>query len=116
MTRYWKNIYTHWIETEYLFDVQNGPYDDIFVFDDYAVVLKNKRVIYAVYYEQFLGKVVPGYLVKTLYNTLEAGSTIQKIVFFDKSGEGDFIAVGAVKSAKALFLYPFELSIDWQAT
>lgn len=76
VTRYWKNIYTHWIETEYLFDVQNGPYDDIFVFDDYAVVLKNKRVIYAVYYEQFLGKVVPGYLVKTLYNTLEAGSLI----------------------------------------
>ena len=39
VTRYWQNIYTNWIESEHLFDVTNGPYDDFFVFDDYAITI-----------------------------------------------------------------------------
>ena len=41
VTRYWQSVYSGFIESEHLFDLLNGPYDDIFVFDHYAVVIKN---------------------------------------------------------------------------
>lgn len=41
VTRYWQNLYTNWLESEYLFDILGGPYDDFFLFDDYAIVLKD---------------------------------------------------------------------------
>lgn len=59
MTRYWQNVYTNWLEKEHLFDLLNGPYDDIFVFDKYAIVVKNTNLINVVYFDQFRGQVVP---------------------------------------------------------
>ena len=115
MTRYWKNTYSHWIESDYLFDLQDGPYDDIFVFDDYALALKNSRLIYAVFFDEVRNKVVPGYLVKMVYNTLERGSKIERMVVFDQDGQGDFNAVCAIKGADGvLLMYPYEIDIDWQ--
>ena len=70
VTRYWQNVYTNWIESEFLFDVQGGPYDDIFVFDHFAVVIKNKNIINAVYYDKFRGKVVPFNFEMPLYDDL----------------------------------------------
>ena len=32
-----------------------GPYEDFFLFDDYAIVLKNKNKINAIYYKNFKG-------------------------------------------------------------
>lgn len=55
VTRYWQNLYTSWLEKEYLFDIMGGPYEDFFLFDDYAIVLKNKNKINAIYYKNFKG-------------------------------------------------------------
>ena len=33
VTRYWQNTYTNWIESEFLFDLPVGPYNDVFIFD-----------------------------------------------------------------------------------
>ena len=60
--RYWQNIYTNWIESELLFATLNGPYDDIFVFDKYAVVVKDEATINAIYFDLYRGKLVPNYL------------------------------------------------------
>ena len=58
--RFWQNSFTLWIESEHLFDIQNGPYDDIFVFDNYAVVVdKAKKIVSAVYFDQHRGDLVP---------------------------------------------------------
>jgi hypothetical protein len=58
-TRYWQNSFTNWIESEHLFDSIDGPYDDIFVFDNYAVVVKNNNEINAIYFDGYRGDVVP---------------------------------------------------------
>lgn len=50
MTRYWQNIYTNWIESELIFELVNGPYDDVSIFDKYAITIKDKNKVNAVYY------------------------------------------------------------------
>mmetsp|Transcript_8137 Transcript_8137/g.9772 ORF Transcript_8137/g.9772 Transcript_8137/m.9772 type:complete len:125 (+) Transcript_8137:189-563(+) len=58
VTRYWRNPFTKSIEGEYLFDMLKGPYRDVFVFDDYAIVLK-QNTINAVFFDSYRGKTVP---------------------------------------------------------
>jgi len=70
VTRYWQNLYTNWLEKEYLFDISGGPYGDFFLFDDYAIVLKNQNKINAIYYKNYKGKAVPSNLEMPLYNDL----------------------------------------------
>ena len=40
-----------------MFDILKGPYRNIYVFDDYAIVLTD--TINAVYFDQYRGKTVP---------------------------------------------------------
>ena len=59
MTRYWQNPFGFWLESEHLFDLSNGPYDDVFVFDNYAIVVDStKQIISAVYFDEYRGDVV----------------------------------------------------------
>ena len=58
--RYWQNTFSNWVESEHLFDLSNGPYDDVFIFDKYAIVVdSNKQLVSAVYFDQYRGDVVP---------------------------------------------------------
>ena len=58
--RYWQNTFTDWLESEHLFDLSNGPYDDVFIFDKYAIVVDSvKKIVSAVYFDQYRGDVVP---------------------------------------------------------
>ena len=60
VTRYWKNTFSGNLEGKHLFDLSNGPYDDVFVFDFYAIVVdSSKQVVSAVYFDQYRGDVVP---------------------------------------------------------
>ena len=60
VTRYWQNTFSSWIESEHLFDFSNGPYDDVFIFDKYAIVVDSeKKIVSAVYFDQYRGDVVP---------------------------------------------------------
>ena len=71
MTKYWQNIFTNWIESEYMFDLLNGPYDDIFVFDRYAITMKNSNLINVVFFEKWIGGLVSPSDERALYDTLE---------------------------------------------
>ena len=58
VTRYWQNLFTNWIESELIFEAVNGPYDEFFVFDKYAITVKDKNKVNAIYYENFKGAAV----------------------------------------------------------
>ena len=85
VTRYWQNPYNFWLESEYLFDLSNGPYDDFFIFDQYAIVIdSDKKVVSAAYFDEYRGDVVPPQDEKELYDDLEFTSqTIDKVTFWD---------------------------------
>ena len=72
VTRYWQSTYKNWIESEYLFDLPIGPYNDVFIFDKYAIVMLNNNLIDIVYYDQFKGREVPERLEVELYNDLQS--------------------------------------------
>ena len=113
--RYWQNIYTNWIEKQHLFDIKDGPYDDIFVFDKYAVVMKNKNVISAVYYNDFRGNIVPVNYVIALYDDLKIGSNVfQKITFWDYTGQGDYKMIAAITSSGSVSIYAFDDAINYE--
>ena len=58
--RYWQNTFSGWVESEHLFDFSNGPYDDVFIFDKYAIVIDEKKQrVSAVYFDQYRKDVVP---------------------------------------------------------
>ena len=116
VTRYWQNVYTNWIESEFLFDVQGGPYDDIFVFDHFAVVIKNKNIINAVYYDKFRGKVVPFNFEMPLYDDLQfTDNTIAKITFWDYTGKGNWNMFGAVQTMGAVTIYKYDMDVNYEA-
>lgn len=68
VTRYWKNRFTNWVESEHLFDLLDGPYDDLFVFDSHAIALKDSKVIKTVWFDQYRGKAVPLFMVTDLFD------------------------------------------------
>lgn len=115
VTRYWQNVFTNWIESEHLFDLQGGPYDDIFVFDHYAIVLKNKNLINAVYFEKFRGNVVPFNFEMPLYDDLEFSSDLfEKITFWDYTGKGNWRMFGAIKTQGSVTIYKFDQDINYE--
>jgi len=115
VTRYWQNIYTNWIESEHIFDLQGGPYDDIYVFDHYAIVLKNKNLINAVYFEKFRGNVVPFNFEMPLYDDLEFTSDLfEKITFWDYTGKGNWRMFGAIKTQGSVTIYKFDQDINYE--
>ena len=84
VTRYWQNIFTNWIESEHLFDVTDGPYDDFFVFDDYAITIKDQNKLNAVFYTDYVGNVVNSNLEVKIYDDMEqSGETFQKVTFWE---------------------------------
>ena len=70
VTRYWQNIYTNWIESELIFELVKGPYDDVFVFDKYAITIKDKNKVNAVYYDNFKGVAVNDNYESSIYDDL----------------------------------------------
>ena len=115
VTRYWQNVYTNWIESEYLFDVQNGPYDDIFVFDKYAVVIKDKKLVNAVYFDKFRGGTVPFNFEMPLYDDLQfTQNTFAKITFWDYTGKGNWKMFGAIQTMGAVTIYKFDMDINYE--
>ncbi len=116
VTRYWQNVYTNWVESEFLFDVQGGPYDDIFVFDHFAVVIKNKNIINAVYYDKFRGKVVPFNFEMPLYDDLQfTDNTIAKVTFWDYTGKGNWNMFGAIQTMGAVTIYKYDMDVNYEA-
>ena len=49
----------------------NGPYDDVFIFDKYAITIKDKNKVNAVYYQQFKGTVVSDNYESAIYDDLQ---------------------------------------------
>ena len=99
VTRYWQNLYTTWLESEYLFDVIGGPYDDFYLFDDYAIVLKDKNKIKAIYFKDFKEKTVPINFEIPLYNDLQYTThTFDAIAFENYSGRGNYRMIGAIRT------------------
>ena len=112
--RYWQNIYTNWIESEYLFDIMNGPYDDVFVFDKYALVIKDGNKVNAVYFDQYRGKLVPGNLEQTLNDDYEdLGAQIVKATAWDQNGNGDYQLLVAVRTSGSLIIHPFLSVVEY---
>lgn len=113
VTRYWQNIYTNWIESEHLFDLVNGPYDDIFVFDNYAIVIKDKKEVKAVFFDKFRQNLVPWNFEVVIYDGLKAtDSTFEAVTYWDLSGRGDWQMLGAVRTPGAITLFTFEEAIN----
>ena len=84
VTRYWQNFQTNWIETEYLFDLVNGPYDDIFVFDNYAIVIKDQKEVKAVFFDKFRQNTVPFNFEVVIYDDLKSSdSTFDAVTYWD---------------------------------
>ena len=95
--------------------MQSGPYDDVFVFDDYAVVIKNRNVVNAIYFDRFRGGLVPLVFERTLYDDLEfSDGTFEKVAFWDYSGRGDWQMLAAIKTPGAITIYSFESAINAQ--
>ena len=61
VVRYWQNQLTGSIQSEVVCELINGPYDDLWVFDHYAVTIKNQNEVEVIYYEEFRGGQVPVY-------------------------------------------------------
>ena len=51
--RYWQDSFSNWVESEHLFDLSDGPYDNVFVFDKHAIVTKNRNVVKIAWFESF---------------------------------------------------------------
>ena len=64
----------------------------MFVFDYYAIVLKNEsKLISAVYFDQFRGEAVPPHSEIALYDDLEyTDANFETVTFWDQSGKGDY--------------------------
>ena len=113
MTRYWQNVYSNWIESELLFEIVNGPYDDVFVFDKYAITIKDKNKVNAVFYDNFKGAVIASNYEASVYDDLQFTSdTFENVAFWDYTGQGDFRMLAAIKSQGAVTLYLFESDIQ----
>ena len=90
----------------------NGPYDDVSIFDKYAITIKDKNKVNAVYYQQFKGTVVSDNYESAIYDDLQFTSdTIENVAFWDYTGKGDYRMIAAIKSFGALTLYLFEYDI-----
>ena len=53
-----------------IFELPNGPYDDVFIFDEYAITIKDKNKVNAVYYNLFKGTVVNDNYESAIYDDL----------------------------------------------
>ena len=91
----------------------NGPYDDVSIFDKYAITINYKKnIVNAVYYQQFKGTPVPENYESAIYDDLQFTSdTIENVAFWDYTGKGDYRMIAAIKSSGALTLYLFEYDI-----
>ena len=119
VTRYWQEIYktsVNWIQTEHMFDLLMGPYEDLFVFDKYSIVLKEGgKIISTVYFDQFKygGKQALPQYEKSLYDDLQyTNHKFERITFWDQSGNGDYLMLGAIRSPGAITIHPFSFTID----
>ena len=86
----------------------------MFVFDKYAIVLKDKsKVISAVYFDKFREEVVPPQMEIALYDELEyTDATFDKVTFWDYSGKNDYQMLGAIRTSGAITIHPFDFTID----
>ena len=109
--RYWQNLTTNWIENEYLFDSQNGPYDDIFVFNNYTIVVKNKKDINVIYCDSFRGKLVPTNYEIRLYG--ETVGTYEAVTLRDWKSNGDLSMVVAVRTDGAITIYVHTSNVNY---
>ena len=105
VTRYWKNRFTNWVESEHLFDILGGPYSNLFLFDGYAIAVKDDQVVQAIWFDQFRGKPVPqGLMVDLLAEFDGTDSTFEKITFWDMTGSGNYAMLAAVRTPGAVTL------------
>ena len=99
-----------------MFDLIMGPYEDLFVFDKYAIVLKEGgKTISTVYFDQFRygGKQALPQYEKSLYDDLQyTNHKFERITFWDQSGNGDYLMLGAIRSPGAITIHPFSFTID----
>ena len=73
--RYWQEVHktsVDWIQQKHIFSLKTGPYEDLFVFDEFAIVLKNEgKLISAIYFDMNReDKIVPPHMERDLYNEL----------------------------------------------
>lgn len=115
MTRYWRDRFSETLESEYLFDLQDGPYSDIFVFDRYGIAIKGGNVVKAIYFNQFRGEVVPVLAEEKINDDLlQRGDTFERVTFWDYTGQGDFKMLAAIRSPASIAIYGFDSAINWK--
>ena len=91
--------------------MQRGPYRDVFVFDDYAVVLA-ETTVNAVFFDSYRGKTVPINLEQAVYYPEDSDSKIARIDFWDQTGRGDYRPIVAIGNSFRMYIYPFTMEID----
>ena len=85
----------------------------MFVFDKYAIVVRNNNLIDIVYYDQFRGREVPVNFEVELYNDMQfRNEFFEKVTFWDYTGRGNYIMLAAIKSSGAITIYSFESAIN----
>ena len=68
-----------------------GAFEDLFVFDDRIVLQMNNKMLKVVYLNDLSGKgIAKGFDDKQLFVTRYSNETIQKVTFWDETGQGDF--------------------------
>ena len=112
--RFSRDKFSKSLKSEYLFDVLGGPYNDFFLFDNYAIAIKDKNVVKAIYFDQFRGGIVLAQAEKEINDELKYfGETFERVTFWDYSGEGDFRMIAAVRSPASIAIYGFDSAINW---
>ena len=85
----------------------------MFIFDKYAIVVRNNNLIDIVYYDQFRGREVPVNFEVELYNDLRfRNEFFEKVTFWDYTGRGNYQMLAAIKSSGAITIYSFESAIN----
>lgn len=87
-----------------------GPYRDVFVFDDYAIVLK--ETVNAVFFDSYRGKIVPKNLEQAIYFPENSDTKIARIDFWDQTRRGDYRPILAIGNSLRMYIYPFTIEVD----
>ena len=111
--RYWQNNdpEEQWLESEYLFstkvdgNVLDDYYEDVDIFDDYAIGFK-KNTFYVIFWKEYAGEVVPENYEMKAYEQ-EKESSIAGYTFYDRSGyKGDWELIIFVQYTGAIQIVP----------
>ena len=93
-----------------MFDLLQGPYSDIFVFDRHAITIKDSNVINAVFFDKYRGETVPANLERPLHEPWK-DSTYEKFAVWDYKGTESYKVLAMVRTSGSLALYSYTVDV-----